>query len=187
MNVTIFEKRGGKNHKVLNIKNINLIKPCLKFFSGSLLPSGENSKLVNMTWGPSHLVPIYWSRLTSFSLLRPQHSFPRASCSLTPFHAAPPLLLFSLKIEPRVQGLQEAFSASNQLGELYFLCILFKAPWASQYHSVFHTVYLVEIVEDYLFTYLSSIYFWFLLPRDDPYSFLHLLRLTQHLAHTSTQ
>lgn len=49
MNVTIFEKRGGKNHKLLNIKNINLIKTCLKFFSGSLLPSGENSKLVNMT------------------------------------------------------------------------------------------------------------------------------------------
>lgn len=128
MNVTIFEKRGGKNHKLLNIKSINLIKTCLKFFSGSLLPSGENSKLVNMTWGPSHLVPIYWSRLTSFSLLRPQHSFPRTSCSFIPFHAAPLLLLFFLKIEPRVQGLQEAFSASNQLGELYFLCILSKHP-----------------------------------------------------------
>lgn len=127
MNVTIFEKRGGKNHKVLNIKNINLIKTCLKFFSGSLLPSGENSNLVNMTWGPSHLVPIYWSRLT-FSLLRTQHSLPRASCSFTHFHAAPLLLLVFLKLEPRVQGLQEAFSASNQLGELYFLWILSKHP-----------------------------------------------------------
>lgn len=107
MNVTIFEKRGGKNHKLLNIKNINLIKTCLKFFSGSLLPSGENSKLVNMTWGPSHLVSIYWSRLTSFLLLRPQHSFPRASCSFTPFHAAPLLLLFSLEIESRVQAFRK--------------------------------------------------------------------------------
>lgn len=55
-------KGGGKKHKkLLNIKNINLIKTCLKFFNGSLIPSGgkKKSKLVNITWGPSDLVLIY--------------------------------------------------------------------------------------------------------------------------------
>lgn len=34
-------KGGGKKYKkLLNIKNINLIKTCLKFFDGSLIPSG---------------------------------------------------------------------------------------------------------------------------------------------------
>lgn len=152
---SIWKKGERRKHKkLLNIKNINLIKICLKFFSRSSLPSGKNAKLISMTHGPSQFGLCLQRQSNLFPPLCFEsypailNSFPRASCSLTPFHAAP----FS-RFNFRVQCLQEAFSDSHQLGKLYSLCTP-KAPWASQYHSIFHTVYSVKTVIDCLPIYL---------------------------------
>lgn len=149
---SIWKKRKGKKHKkLLNIKNTNLIKACLEFFSRSLLPSGKiNAKVQKVLY---IMVLVYKSSLISHSSLLqapPSHTKQFPESVLFP-HTFPHC---SFKIQLRRQCLFWLQSAGQVL-----LCIP-KAPWASQHHSLFHTVYLAEIVIDCLLIFcLLSIFF----------------------------
>lgn len=163
------------------------MKTCLKFFSGSLLHSGKNSKLVNMPWGSSQSVPVYRFRLNSLLLcFQPNpgmlNSFPRTVCSLTPFPAAPLLLLSFLKIQPRMQCAQEPSPTSTNWGN--YTSYVTPQSTLGFPLSLHLSHCLLSRNGGRSSVYFSSLHSEILSSRDEPYSFLHCPCLTQHLAHS---
>ena len=141
---SIWKKGKGRKHKkLLNIKNTNLIKACLEFFSRSLLPSGKKkckSSKSTLHYGPCLQIQ---SNLSLLSASSRTQSYQTVSLER----------LVSMLLLPQDSTQKTVPSGSlfwlQSTGQVIFLMYP-QAPWASQYHSLFHTVHLVEIVMDCL-------------------------------------